>query len=191
MENEPGDLVERTRLERLSAMDRLDPAQASRLLELRAIALASAGNDGEVRQSAIEVVVFRAGRGVFAVPSRAVDQVRELGKIVQLPLTLSVVVGVIVHQAELLAVADLAQLFEGQPSARTSSSRLIVLARERQQLALMSAELVGVRVLDRAILTVAPSTFPAELTRYVEAIDADGTVLLSVRALMNDLLPAA
>jgi len=184
------DLDECTRLERLCCADRLDAGQAARLLDLRAIALASRSSARAAVTSQTEAVVFRAGRDVFAVSSRAVEQVRELGKIAPLPLAPAIVAGVIVHRAELVAALDLAQLFEGQPCSRSTTARLIVIERERHQIALLSDELIGVRSLDRDGLTAAPSTFPIELTQYVEGITPDGVTLLSIKSLMSHLLPA-
>jgi chemotaxis signal transduction protein len=190
MANDPLELDERTHLERLCGADRLDTLQATRLLELRALALSARSSSGATSDPPRQAVVFRAGQEAFGIASEVVDQVRELGKIAPLPMSPAVVAGVIVHKAELVVAADLGQLLHGQPCARSPSARLIVIAQARQQLALLSDELVGVRMFDRKALTPAPSTFPTEMSRYIEGVTPDGVTLLSVEALLAHLLRA-
>ncbi len=183
------ELTEQMRLERLCASDRLTAADADRLLELRAIALAWCPVPELPKGALREVVVFRAGLDRLAVSARAVDQVRELGKVVPVPLSVPVCAGVVVHKGELIAVVDLAQLFRGEPSARTTSTRLLVLSRERQQLAILTDELVGVRTIDRGALTPPPSTFPPDLRAYADGVTTDGVAVLSLPSLMDNLIP--
>ena len=182
------DQNELTRLERLCASDRLRPGDAARLLDLRGLALSAVASHEAPAESPVEIVAFRAGAGRFGVASTAVVQVRDLGKIAALPGAPPVVCGVIVHRAALVAVADLALFFDGQASARALGSRIVVLEMERHQMALLVNELLGVRTLDRASLVSSPSTFPPDLTRFVEGVAPDGLALLSARALLFDLL---
>ncbi len=166
-------------LERLAVTQGLTHDQAERLLELRALVLAAPEEKQSSLRAPLEVIVFRVHKSRYALPSRSITQVLDLGKTAFVPDVPTFILGAIALRNQLLPLLDLSLLLQGDRLLPGPGSRVVVMiAPSRDQLAILADEVLGIDTIDRLALSPPPATLPAAVTSCLAGLTADGTSLL-------------
>jgi purine-binding chemotaxis protein CheW len=169
----------------LRAGARPSPAATRETLDARARALA-ARTARPAPATLVDAVAFVLGAERYALEARFVREVIRPPRLARLPGAPAFAVGAANLRGEVVDVLDL-RTFLGAASAGTGpAARLLVLGRERIELALVADEVIALVGVDPRALRQAPDA-PARLRpEYLRGITTDGLALLDGAALLRD-----
>lgn len=130
-----------------------------------------------------EAVFFARGARRYACPLHALREVRKIGKVRALPISSSIVPGVVHVRGELLSVHDL-HAFITEDAAPKEGSFLLVIEEQKEKLALIADDIFDVGEYRPSALHPLPLTL-GERTACFQGVFEDGTMLLLPAALFS------
>jgi purine-binding chemotaxis protein CheW len=133
----------------------------------------------------LELVCFDLAGERYGIESRFVREVVRLTRFTAVPATPSFVLGVTSLRGEILALFDLRQLLGVVTAGVSDLGRIVVLGRQRREFGLL-ADLAREILHVPAVGLLQPETSWGG--RYVRGVTADGVIVLSGEALLDDPL---
>ena len=176
----------RARLARATISEDVPAAEARRILDDRARALARVPPEPPQRSELLEVAMVELGRERCAIETRFVRQVIRFGEPTPIPEAPETLVGVTNLDGEVLAVFDLRPLLGLPVLAPTDASRILVLGEDVADVGVLvdrASEVTSLHVID--ILRAPDSVAPANRALYAGATSG-GLIVLSGASLLAD-----
>lgn len=173
------------------------PEEARRILDERARSIARVTHDATNDVPRMDVIVFSSHGERYAIETSYVrETVRSLGT-TRVPGTPEWIVGIESVRGEIVAVVDLAALFDAPkpPAPATSSpalsagaatSLLLVIGRDQAELALRCDDVAEVATLRRDRIVAPPRAATSGGKRDVLGVTDDAIIVLDAAALLGD-----
>ena len=153
------------------------------VLEARARLLARVPVEPPRAGEVLELVGFVLAGARYAIESRFVREVARLTRFTPVPGTPAFVLGVTNLRGEILALFDLRHLLGVVTEGVTDLGRIVVLGDQRREFGLLADAASEVLYVRGASLA---QTETAWGRAYVRGVTADGVIVLSGEALLND-----
>lgn len=155
-----------------------------RVLRARAIAMA-APLPAPTASDAMELVVFRAGAGRYAIDALEVAEAIELGAVTPLPGLPPFYRGLIVHEGVVYPLIDIRPLVGGSSDEDLAPAHAILFSSSTHTIA-VAAESVESFVRFESAAIGEPSSYGERASAAIRGVTADGIVLLDVHVLLGD-----
>jgi purine-binding chemotaxis protein CheW len=123
---------------------------------------------------------------VYTLPIECVLAVYENVPIVPIPCTPPYIAGIANIRGHILPVADLSALLGAPPQTPSSSAALVIVSEGDLSLAFRVDEIGAVQALSTTGLTPLASNLDLPHSVYLKGMLSDGSVLLDVKAILND-----
>lgn len=155
------------------------------ILHQRAVELARPEQSVKQRQT-IDVVEFRLAGETYAFELKFAKKVLPASQLVALPGTPAFVAGITHFSGQILSVIDLRSFFDLAVPRGEQKYKLVVLAVDQMQLAIVAEEILGVREIDVAALQEGLPTLTGVRSRYLKGVCPQQTIVLDVPCLVGD-----
>lgn len=173
--------LERSNAAGVSAASRSDPAA---ILARRAAELARPPEVPEAPAEAVEVVAFQLADQVLAVEARYVRETVILRELTRLPGLPECVRGVVNIRSRIVAAMDLRPLLQLPATPAPEHEKLLVVDFEGTEFGLLTDRVLGLRALGGRLRQEVPGVND----KYLRGLAEDGTVVLSLAAVVPDLI---
>jgi purine-binding chemotaxis protein CheW len=179
----------KTRVDRAVAYseetDRLSPERARLLMDERARALASTGEQKDVGAT-VEVVTFSLSKELYGIETRYVWEVVRLVDFTPVPGAPEFIMGLTSLRGEILAIVDLRTFFGATRKGLSDLSRLLVLGTEGAEFGIMADRLLEIITLEVDQI-YDPSRFVSGDGReYLKGVTNEALILLDGDVLIRD-----
>lgn len=157
------------------------------LLRTRAQQLAHPLEEMEAVGLQLEIVEFRLGEELYALPSTAVREVYPLKGLTPLPCTPPFVLGIINIRGRILPVVDLTSLL-GLTKQRLSEQSTVILMRSGDlEVGVVTDLVIGVRSLPLATIYPPLSTLANSCACYLQGITSEGLGVIDAAKLLSSI----
>lgn len=162
-----------------------DGEHATGVLAARARALAVRPPPAAPRET-LDVVEFSIAGERYAIESAHVREVQQLRELTPLPGAARHVRGLVNLRGQMLAVVDLARLFELPERGLGDLNRTVVLSSQAMEFALLADRIAGVGKVALAAMRPSLPTLTGIRERYLRGVTAEGLVVLDGAKLLAD-----
>jgi purine-binding chemotaxis protein CheW len=175
------------RLSKTSAgMQEPSPERVRMLLDERARSLAEVPETSRSSRDNLRLVCFTAGKEIYALEACYAREVIRCTDLMPVPGSPDFFLGVTILRGELLPAIHLAKFFELPQTQIMDPSRLLVVGRDRSDLALAVDDVIDISELSTEELREAPEQSRGRMRKYVRGITRDALIVLDGAALLND-----
>ena len=156
------------------------------LLDARARALAKPIGDAATVSDLVEALVFELSGERYAVGLRFVKEIRRSIEVTRVPGARAPIAGIAHVRGEVIAVVDLARLFDLPQGAAGDRARLVVLGEQDADLAFVADAAEDVVTLRADAIVEAPAGVLKAGRAHVRGLAPGGLLVLDAGALLRD-----
>lgn len=160
--------------------------RAQQILDKRARLLANPPSSGQVAGAVIDVLTFELAHELYAIETAFVREVLRLKQIMPVPRTPNLLYGIGALRGELLPIFDLRQFFNLPPKNPTTSSKVIILGRNRTEFGIVADDVTTVVSLEVDAISESADRDLAVDRSYLRGVTKDALIVLNGRRLLEE-----
>ena len=160
--------------------------QPDDILRQRASQLAQTRQSSAPEQPGSQLLIFTLARENYGIATRFIKEVAPLEQLTPVPGTPAFVIGIVNHYGRIYSLVDLREFF-GLPQRGISQlNRLIVLADEAIELAIVVDAIIGIREVAAGDIFPVPPELQQADRRYLQGITANKVIIIDIGAVLAD-----